>query len=84
MATRESFRSQLYFNKGNRKYHAIVNYLQSKRKSLLTSGFEERENSRWKIEQKINISKKIYLRLESSHSIQGVRSDFLESRNYTI
>ncbi|HEY8399963.1 MAG TPA: hypothetical protein VIK89_01805 [Cytophagaceae bacterium] len=84
LATDQSLRSTLFFNRSNPQYGMDLSYLSSDAKSVLTQGFESRSRSDLKYNLRINIKSVLSVRLLTARNINASNSDFLPSRNFRI
>jgi hypothetical protein len=84
LARREVLRSSLFFNRGNPKFGFELLYFSSKQKSLLSNGFESKNNQNLEIKNRLNLTKQFNLKLNLGQANTFNASDFLENRNYDI
>jgi hypothetical protein len=84
LATQESFRNTLFFNRTELRYGGEFTYLNTVQKQLLSNGFEARNKEEYRLILRRNRKKYWTTQLLLSQSSQTIRSDFLSTRNYAI
>lgn len=84
LATQDSKRYTLFFNRNGRGFGADITKQTSDNKQLLVQGFETREKQEWISNFKVDITPEYTFRLTSTFGDQLNQSDFLDSRNFKI
>lgn len=79
-----SFRNTFFVNRFNSHFGFDYSYQQTKNKSLLVSGSEERSNVFHTFKIRWNITRKWLLSNDASVGVKSSFSEFFNSRNYTI
>lgn len=79
-----SFANTLYFNRLSPKFGIDYFYLNNTGKSLLTNGFESRKLIQRELRSRYNISRVYSLETRLTLSNKENRSEFFDTRNYTI
>jgi len=78
----QSFRSSLFFNRGNPAYSLEYSYIASASKILLTNGFDTRENLEHLLNARVNLSKVFTLNTRGLIGSRQYFSEFFDSRSY--
>lgn len=84
LSIRESFRTNLFFNRSNPKFGMDGGVVLNERKELLTNGFESRKKESYLLNARYNIQKLYNIRLSGEKGQLSNASDFLTGRNYRI
>lgn len=79
-----SVRNTLFFNRSHAKYGVDYTYGQNTGKSLLTNGFDSRDNRLNELKARYNASRTIGLVARAEEGVRSNISDFLDGRNYRI
>jgi hypothetical protein len=77
-------RNTLFFNRSNPVFGADYNYQNIKNKTLLTNGFESREQKEHKTNFRLNITRYYTLNLLYTMASKNNRSDFFSTRDFAI
>lgn len=80
----KSFKNIISFNRSSPKFGIDFVVQNAANKTLLTSGFEERERSFYEIKPRWNITRKVLLKASYKNGTKRLSSDFFASRNYEI
>ncbi len=79
-----SFANTVYFNRLNPKFGLDFYYLDNRKKSLLVNGIESRGNTINEVKVRYNLTKIYSVESRFTLSRKSNRSEFFESRNYTV
>lgn len=79
-----SFLNTFYINRTNPIFGMDINYRENKSKTLLTSGFDTRDNITRGIRLRWSINRKFMLETEYEEGEKGSFSEFFANRNYNI
>jgi hypothetical protein len=84
LSFRQVGRSSFFFNRSATKYGADFNVLQSKRRGLLTNGYEAFFNTEYRLNLRYNIQGEWNVLLGLIQGEKATESDFLSQRNFNI
>ncbi|MBD0404470.1 hypothetical protein [Flammeovirga sp. EKP202] len=84
LAYNYAFRNTLFFNRNNPFYGADFRVVSLENTQLLTQGRELRQDIRYTLGGRVNVSKMLTLKLEGYQRKITSGSDYLEDRNYSI
>ncbi|NME67775.1 hypothetical protein [Flammeovirga aprica] len=84
LAYNYAFRNTLFFNRNNPFYGGDFRIVSLENTQLLTQGREVRQDIRYTLGGRVNVSKMLTLKLEGFQRTVNSGSDYLEDRNYGI
>lgn len=84
ISSREIFRATGFYNRAHAKYGLDFGLLLSQNKQLLTQGFEARDVEETHFNVRYSLAKPLILKIFTNRKTRQSRSDFLQSRNFTI
>ncbi|KXX72529.1 hypothetical protein [Flammeovirga sp. SJP92] len=84
LAYNYAFRNTLFFNRNNPFYGADFRIISLENTQLLTQGREVRQDIRYTLGGRVNVTKLLTLKLEGYQRMINSGSDYLEDRNYNI
>jgi len=79
-----SFRNTLYFNRTHQKFGMDYSFQSNSSKTLLTSGFDSRQQLANELRLRWNLSQKFTLKGASEFGDEANNSDYTQGRNYDI
>ncbi|WP_461490227.1 hypothetical protein, partial [Pontibacter sp. HJ8] len=80
----KSLRNTLYFNRSNPKYGLEYTLQQNQQKSLLANGTETRSVGSHQLVGRLNLNEVLSSRVSLAQNTRDNRSNFLESKNFSI
>ncbi len=84
LANIQTIRSNLYFNRTSPEYGADLAYTNSRRRSLLTAGFESLATDELKLGLRTRLGQLFNLQTTGSQQQRITQSNFLTNRNYSL
>jgi hypothetical protein len=78
----QSFRSTLFYNRGNPKFSMDYTYTEGKSKVLLTNGFDSRANTEQVLNTRISLGSRVTLDTRGVFGNRIYLSQFFDSRSY--
>lgn len=84
LALNSAIRNTLFYNRSNQFFGAEYTYTDVRGKSLLTAGFESRDNMAHNLRARFNFTQKYALVLEGETGIRTSDSDFLQGRSFSF
>jgi hypothetical protein len=84
LSLNSSLRNTLFFNRSNPKFGADYTFQNFNNRSLLSSGFESRENLTHELRMRWNLTGKIMLSLKAEEGERNSQSDFITGRDFKI
>lgn len=84
LSVQQSWRNVLFFNRSSPSFGGDLTWLQSGQKQLLTNGFDNRQNTEWRLLIRGNLNRYFNLQTTLQDNTRKVSSDFQLLRNYNI
>lgn len=84
ISARQTFRTNLFFNRAAPKYGFDLSFFSSQHKQLLSGGFEDLVQEDWKLNLRYAFAQSLNLNFSVNEGVRMAASDFLENRNYLI
>ncbi len=84
IAARQTFRSNLFFNRATPKYGFDLSFFSSQHKQLLSGGFEDLLQEDWRLNVRYAFDQSLNVILSLHDGRRMAASDFLDNRNYLI
>ena len=84
ISARQSFRTNLFFNRATPKYGFDLSFFNSQHKQLLSGGFEDLLQEDWKLNLRYAFHQSLNLNFSINDGTRMAASDFLDNRNYLI
>ena len=84
ISTNTNIRNTLYFNRTSSLFGAEYSFQDVSSKSLLASGFDSRRNEFHELSLRINIRKKITVKLSGKKGSKASEADYTAGRNYDL
>ena len=84
ISVRQSFRSNLFFNRATPKYGFDLSFFSSQHKQLLSGGFEDLLQEDWRLNVRYAVDQSLNLIVSFHDGQRMAASDFLDNRNYLI
>ncbi|TAE00443.1 MAG: hypothetical protein EAZ97_05930 [Bacteroidetes bacterium] len=84
LSKQENIRFTLFFNRTSPKFAIDLSWQNNFSKSLLTNGFEIRQQKDWQLNVRYNLSQIWNVKLTTINRQKASNSDFLQNRNYLI
>ena len=84
LSLNSSIRNTFFFNRSNPRFGADYTYQNFNNRSLLSSGFESRNNLVHEIRTRWNMTNKIMLSLKAEDGVRQSESDFIEGRDFDV
>lgn len=84
ISARQSFRTNLFFNRAAPKYGFDLSFFSSQHKQLLSGGFEDLLQEDWRLNVRYAFDQSLNFILSFNDGQRMAASDFLDNRNYLI
>lgn len=84
ISARQTFRTNLFFNRATPKYGFDLSFFSSQHKQLLSGGFEDLLQEDWRINLRYAIDQSLNFIFYLNEGRRMAASDFLDNRNYLI
>jgi hypothetical protein len=84
LALNSAVRNTLFYNRSNQFFGAEYTFTDVRGKSLLTAGFESRDNMAHNVKARFNFTQKYALIVEGESGIRTSDSDFLQGRSFSF